>query len=178
MPRTRHSNAADDLADLLRHASPDVAADNAAALAELRNAGALGGAAPAYRLTEAKHAAAPTEHDEQCALFAWADTAQAQHPELVMLYAVPNGGARHPAVGAQLKAEGVRAGYPDIALDVARGRWHGLRIELKRADRSNHATPEQCVWLERLRQYGYQAVVCYGAQEAINVITTYLDGDK
>ncbi len=52
--RTRHANAADDLAYLLRNASPDVAADNAAALAELRNAGALGGAAPAYRLTEAK----------------------------------------------------------------------------------------------------------------------------
>ena len=43
-----------NLTELQRSISPDVAADNAATLAELRNAGALGGAAPAYRLTEAK----------------------------------------------------------------------------------------------------------------------------
>jgi ADP-heptose:LPS heptosyltransferase len=28
--------------------------------------------------------------------------------------------------------------------------------------------------IERLRQWGYQAVVCYGAQEAIDAIQTYL----
>lgn len=155
-----HLTAA-DLDDLLRR-NPDVTL--------------AGNDRPApYRLTEAAHPT-PTEHDEQVALFAWADAAHAQRPELAMLHAIPNGGARHPAVGAQLKAEGVRAGYPDIALDVARGRWHGLRIELKRADHSNHATPEQLTWLERLRRYGYMAIVCYGCAEAIAAIVAYLDG--
>ncbi len=152
-----------DLADLLRR-NPDVTLASSARPAP-------------SRLTEAKPAhAIPTEHAEQAALFAWADATQVQRPELAMLHAIPNGGARHPAVGAQLKTEGVRAGYPDIALDVARGRWHGLRIELKRADHSNHATPEQLTWLERLRQHGYMAVVCYGCTEAIDVIEGYLDG--
>jgi hypothetical protein len=76
-----------------------------------------------------------------------------------------------------LKQEGVKAGYPDILLDVARGRWHGLRIELKRADRSNHPTAAQREWLINLRHYGYMAACCYGAQEAIDVITNYLNQD-
>jgi hypothetical protein len=117
---------------------------------------------------------APTEHAEQCALFAWAAANEAAHPELAMLAAVPNGGARHPAVAAQLKAEGVKAGYPDILLDCARGRWHGLRIELKRADHSNTPTKAQQEWIMRLRYYGYSAVVAYGCDEAINAIMAYL----
>lgn len=170
---TRYANRA----DLARSVSPDVAALNRAALTG-DDAAPAPAPAPAYRLTEAKpaHQASPTatEHEEQAALFAWADATQTQRPELAMLFAIPNGGARHPAVGAMLKGEGVRAGYPDIALDVARGRWHGLRIEMKRADHSNHATPEQLTWLERLRQYGYMAVVCYGCTEAVDVIVAYL----
>ncbi len=118
--------------------------------------------------------AAPLEHDEQVALFAWADAMQGEHPELAMLFAIPNGGARHPAVAAQLKAEGVKAGVPDVFLACARGRWHGLFVELKRADRSNHATSAQRAWMEMLRRYGYATMVCYGATEAINAIMGYL----
>ena len=51
-----------------------------------------------------------TEHDEQCALFAWAAANEAQHPELAMLVAIPNGGYRPMATAARLKAEGVAAG--------------------------------------------------------------------
>lgn len=118
-----------------------------------------------------------SEHDEQVALFAWADLAEAEHPELAMLFAVPNGGQRHPAVAAKLKAEGTKAGVPDILLDVARGRFHGLRIELKRADHSNGPTPEQNEWIAHYHYYGYSAVVCYGAQDAIGVIQAYLSQD-
>jgi hypothetical protein len=116
----------------------------------------------------------PTEHAEQVELFAWAERMQEAHPELVQLVAIPNGGYRPMTTAAKLKAEGVKAGYPDIILDVARGRWHGLRIELKRADHSNGPTAEQREWIERLRYYGYSAVVAYGAAEAQQVITAYL----
>ena len=129
--------------------------------------GALGGEVYAPML-------AATEHDEQAALFEWADLAQGEHPELCMLFAIPNGGARHPAVAAQLKAEGVRAGVPDIFLACARGRWHGCFIELKRADRSNHATSAQRAWIEMLRRYGFSAVVAYGCAEAQQAIMSYL----
>ena len=118
--------------------------------------------------------AVPLEHDEQAALFAWADAAQGEHPELAMLHATPNGGYRPMATAAKLKAEGVKAGYPDISLDVPCGRFHGLRIELKRANHSNGPTPAQKEWIDALRNYGYAAVIAYGADEAINVITAYL----
>ena len=160
----RASSAAAELAAYLRN-SPDVGIGDIGGLnvdATLTaNAGALGGSAP-------------LEHDEQVELFAWAEYAQTEHPELCMLFAIPNGGARHPAVAAQLKAEGVKAGVPDIMLAVARGRWHGLFVELKRADRSNHATSAQRAWMEMLRRYGYSAVIAYGAQEARQAIMAYL----
>ncbi len=132
--------------------------------------------AAAYRLTQAKPptAPAPTEHEEQCALFEWAAANEGRWPQLANMAAIPNGGYRPMTTAAMLKAEGVKAGYPDIVLDAPSGRWHGLRIELKRADRSNHTTPEQDAWIVRLRAADYMAVVCYGADEAIAVITNYL----
>jgi hypothetical protein len=115
----------------------------------------------------------PSEHEEQAALFEWAALAQGQHPELAMLFAVPNGGQRHPAVAAQLKAEGVRAGVPDVFLAVARGRFHGLAIEMK--VKPNRTTEAQDEWIARLRYAGYMAVTCWSANEAIGVIMAYLE---
>lgn len=126
--------------------------------------------APAQRVS----LACPTEHDEQVALFAWADAAQAEHPELSLLFAIPNGGARHPAIGGKLKAEGVRAGVPDVMLACRRGQWGGLFIEMKRADHSNGPTPEQAAWIEHLRRAGYMAIVAFGFTEAQRAIVTYL----
>jgi len=153
---TKNNNAATELAAYLRN-SPDVTIGDISGL----------------NVTPAVDAA-PLEHDEQCALFDWADLAQGEHPELAMLFAIPNGGARHPAVAAQLKAEGVKAGVPDIFLACARGRWHGLFVELKRADRSNHATSAQRAWMEMLRRHGFCAIVAYGFDEARLAIMAYL----
>ena len=38
----------------------------------------------------------------------------------------------------------------------------GLAIELKRSDRSNHATNEQVIWLEYLAAQGFRCEICYG----------------
>ena len=58
--------------------------------------------------------AVPTEHEEQKNVVKWFDM---QYPALRgRLAAVPNGGQRHPAVAAKLKAEGVRKGFPDMML--------------------------------------------------------------
>jgi len=116
----------------------------------------------------------PSEHDEQVALFQWAAANEAAHPELTMIFAIPNGGLRHPAVAAMLRQEGVKAGVPDICLPVARGKWHGLFLELKRCDHSNNTTDLQDGWIARLRQFNYCAVVAYGANEAIQAIMSYL----
>lgn len=119
--------------------------------------------------TAAPHA---SEHDEQAALFEWAALVRSQHPELAMMFAIPNGGQRNPATAGRLKAEGVRAGVPDICLPVARGKFHGLFVEMK--VRPNRTTALQDEWISSLRHYGYCAIVCYGADEAINAIMAYL----
>ena len=114
-----------------------------------------------------------SEHVEQVNLFRWAHYAKATAPELALLYAIPNGGARHPAVAAKLRAEGVKPGVPDLHLPVPRGTFHGLYIELKRVSGSR-PTKEQREWLEKLETQGYRAVWCRGWHHAKDVIEEYL----
>ncbi len=112
------------------------------------------------------------EHAEQAALFRWAIFARARLPELALLYAVPNGGHRHKAVAARLKAEGVKAGVPDVCLPVARGGHHGLYVEMKTA--TGRPSKLQRRWLALLREQGYRAEVCHGWVAARIVIENYL----
>lgn len=127
-----------------------------------------------------RHKAKPghAEDDHQAALFDWAELSLGIYPELIGLMHVPNGGRRGKLEAARLKRQGVRAGYPDLVLDVARGGHHGLRIELKatRADlgRKPRVTPEQQGWLVRLNGQGYHAVVCEGWESARDEIMRYL----
>ena len=114
------------------------------------------------------------EHNEQVRLFAWAEWERIDRPELGLLFAVPNGGKRDAVTGARLKAEGVRKGVPDVWLPVARGRWHGLVIELK-ADETGRPTKEQTEWLSRLMEQGYFATVAKGTEAAKRLIVDYLE---
>lgn len=114
-----------------------------------------------------------SEHNEQVALFAWANYQTAVFPELALLYAIPNGGHRHKATAAKMKAEGVKAGVPDVCLPVARGRWHGLYIEMKYG--RNKPTAEQSQWLKALNAQGYYTFVCHDFLSAQTVIMKYLE---
>jgi len=117
------------------------------------------------------------EHIEQVHVFRWAKT----HPELRFMLAIPNGGFRHKTTAARLKAEGVKAGVPDIALLIARRGYHGLLIELKtKANKilkvaKGRLSDSQKAYLEELNKQGYKTAVCYGADEAIQVIKEYMD---
>lgn len=112
------------------------------------------------------------ESIEQICLFRWAEYSSGAMPELKLLYHIPNGGKRDIATAKKLKAEGVKAGVPDICLPVARGKYHGLYIELKVG--KNKTTENQDMWLEALNKNGYYTDVCYGWEEASKVITNYL----
>lgn len=114
------------------------------------------------------------EHQEQAALFEWANTQFRRYPELALMYATPNGGHRHVLIAVKLKAEGVKAGVPDIFLPVPRRKYHGLYIELKVG--RNRPTAKQKWWLEQLAKQGYAIAVCYGWEEARSVIEAYLNG--
>lgn len=111
-----------------------------------------------------------SEHQEQVAVVEWFDL---QYPDLRgRLFAVPNGGHRHPAVGAKLKAEGVRSGVPDLWLPVPRHGFSGLVIELKAG--RGRVTPEQDDWLNFLAGHGFAALLCRGSEAAIRTIRDYL----
>jgi hypothetical protein len=113
------------------------------------------------------------EHQEQVALFAWADLQLAKYPELYDMYAIPNWfGLGTKASGGKARAEGRKAGVPDVVLPVARYRYHGLYIEMKAPKGS--ATAAQLDWITRLRHRGYAARVCVGFESARETIETYL----
>ena len=113
------------------------------------------------------------EGNEQTILFTWIDL---QYPrESKLIYHVPNGGHRHKATAGKLKGQGVRAGMPDINVDIARGGYFGLRIEFK-ATPPNDAdvSPRQRDALQLLNDRGYLAIVCRGVHDAQEQIRAYL----
>ena len=94
-------------------------------------------------------------------------------PELKLLYHIPNetdGGASRVAID---KAMGVRKGVPDLCLPVARGKYHGLYIELK--NETGKTSVEQDWWGEQLLGQGYFWEVCHGWQSAVRVLEWYLE---
>lgn len=115
-----------------------------------------------------------TEDGEQEAVIDWCTVSKGKYPELEMIHHVANEGRRSPQYGARLKRMGMSPGYPDLLLDCPKGIYHGLRIELKK-DRDSKPTAEQKKWISKLNRYGYYAVVCYGADEAIAVLHQYLN---
>ena len=121
-----------------------------------------------------KHPRQELEHREQTFLIRWADRVIAGlHPNAGKLLAIPNGGHRNKQVALKLKEEGVRAGVLDLFFPEARGGYFGLWIEMK--VRPNRPTPEQ---LARLRQHladGYYAAVCYGHEQAQDLLLWYLE---
>lgn len=116
------------------------------------------------------------EHQHQVALFEWAAIAEQQYPELALMFAIPNGGARSKRTGAMLKREGVRAGVPDICLPVARHGCNALFIEMKSP--TGKLSTEQRAWLRDLDSAGNSAVMCRGWQEARQVIEAYLSTEN
>lgn len=111
----------------------------------------------------------------QCACIRWWSVNHARFgvPEIA-LYSVPNGGYRDERTAAILKREGLRAGACDLVLDVARGRFHGARVELKTAEGRPSKAQEE--FIAMLNAQGYCAVVKYGYGEAIAFLAAYLNG--
>ena len=114
-----------------------------------------------------------TESLEQQTLFKWATLNAKKYPQLELLHHIPNGGKRDIRVAVKLKAEGVKAGVPDICLPVKRKNYNGLYIELKAG--KNKTSKSQDWWIEKLSEQGYRVVVCWGWESAKDVIVGYLN---
>lgn len=132
--------------------------------------------------TPEEYAESLTEHAQQTALFMWAalKETKAVYPELANMFAIPNGGQRTQSNAANLKAEGVRSGVPDVFLAAARHGWFGLFIEMKKPPQPGKKpgviSDAQEKWSQRLRNAGYGVAFCDSFAQARAVVMEYLDG--
>ena len=123
------------------------------------------------------------EDDHQKSLVSWAKVRRLPEANNIedgaklidYLYAIPNGGTRNKREAGRLKLQGVKRGVSDLHLALPLNGKAGLWIEMKQPDRKKaKVTPLQKEWLERMLLAGYEAHVCYGYQEARQVIESYI----
>lgn len=91
------------------------------------------------------------------------------------MYSIPNGGKRGRFEAAIMKAEGVRAGVPDLFLPVPRGTAHGLYIEMKVGD--GRLSKEQAEFADEAVADGYSVVVAWDWALAKQAVLDYLAHD-
>lgn len=116
------------------------------------------------------------EDTEQMGVIDWANWNTGRFPELKLLFHVPNGGKRNAQEAARFKAMGVKAGVPDLCLPVPRGGYAGLYIEMKYG--KNKTTDKQDEWIRNLIEQGYLVKVCWGGEEATEVLEEYLQQER
>lgn len=88
------------------------------------------------------------------------------------LIAIPNGGKRNAREAARMKAQGVRAGAPDLVLAIAAGAYGALWIELKVG--KNALSDKQAEFHNRLIEGGHWVMTCFTLQQAVDEIVLYL----
>lgn len=124
------------------------------------------------------YAKSGTEHGHQVALFAGLAQYVASNPALEWMHAVPNGGSRggdkRSAMiqGAQLKAEGAKAGVLDLAWPMPAHGFHGLMIEMKRPG-IFAGSKEQIAYAAYLNANGYCTRLCNHWAQAFRVVEWY-----
>jgi hypothetical protein len=111
---------------------------------------------------------APSEHVEQSLLVQWF---RRSYPN-VLIFAVPNGGARSRATAGRLKVEGVVPGIPDLFCPA----WR-LWIEMKRV-KGGVLSAEQKGMIEYLRGVQYHVIVGKGAEDAKAQILEFLNEER
>lgn len=74
--------------------------------------------------------------------------------------------------GARRKAMGLVPGVSDLILLIARGKWHGLCIEMKRLD--GYQRDEQKVWQDLVEKQGYRYEVIRTKEDFKKLIDEYL----
>lgn len=114
--------------------------------------------------------AIPKEDEEQVKLVATLQRLNIPH------FAIPNGGKRTMVQAVKMKRTGLVAGIPDLCIPVPRSPYHGLFIEMKRVH-GGTVSENQKYWIARLKELGYQAVVCAGYDEAWMELQIYFNGN-
>lgn len=115
----------------------------------------------------------PTEDQIQIAVMHWAKLQTWKKGKISdYLHHSPNGGKRGKIEASRFKAMGVKAGFPDLFLPIARCPFNGLFIELKSAN--GRVSVAQAAYHPLLIDEGYRVEVAYTAEGAINLMKNYL----
>lgn len=96
-------------------------------------------------------------------------------PSLKWLHHSPNGGKRDGFTGGQMKALGVKPGFPDLILPVATAQHPGLALELKSA--IGRPSPSQTDWLGHFELQGWAIGIVRSASEGREALCLYLGID-
>lgn len=137
-----------------------------------------------------------TEHEHQVNVIQWCELMVGKYPMLRWIYAVPNGARTARSTANRLKAEGMKAGVPDLclpyptrntfrlkdedgetALEYSSIQCCGLYIEMKSKDTKGRVSKDQQEWLDYLSSVGYRVVTAWTSEEAIKAIEEYLNGN-
>lgn len=94
-----------------------------------------------------------------------------------LLFHIPNGGFRNAREAARLKAQGVKAGVPDLMLARPNGlfsarTYHGLFIEMKTS--TGTLDKHQASYHAQLQAQGYRVEVIRSLADFQALITEYL----
>ena len=101
------------------------------------------------------------EHDVQCAICDYLELRR------ICYWAVPNGGKRSKSEANRLKAEGVRAGVPDISV-VYKGQYFGLEVKRpKTLAPKGRLSKNQKAMIEQIEKAGGQVKVVYSVEDVI-----------
>lgn len=117
-----------------------------------------------------------TEHETQSCFFAWCNLMSKKHPQLALLFAIPNGSHKSITARMKFKREGLKSGVPDVCLPCSGSmdgkRRNALYIEFKA--KKGVISESQQDWIDRLREAGNWVEVVRSWESAANLVIQYL----
>jgi len=127
---------------------------------------------PLVKPSRTKQRNAQPEAIEQAKVIAWARANERNYPYLWMLHSSLNGLKRTKNAQGKAKAQGMLSGVPDLFMPVPKNGFHGLYIEMK--SEKGRVSVSQNRFLSVTNELGYQSIVCYSSEDAIEKIKEYL----
>ena len=127
---------------------------------------------PLVKPSRTKQRNAQPEAIEQEKVIKWARDNENNYPFLWLLHSSLNGVKLSKNQAGRAKTQGMLSGVPDLFLPVPRKNFHGLYIEMK--SEKGRVSVSQSRFLSVTNELGYQSIVCYSSEDAIEKINEYL----
>lgn len=111
------------------------------------------------------------EELEMFAFFDYCRLMSARDPKYSRCFHIPNENKSSIPRRVSLKRAGLKKGVPDICYPVPNDKYNHLYIEMK--VKPNKPSQEQLTVIRELLADGSYAVICWSAEEAIDILEKY-----